>query len=214
VQAYPQAPAQTEMYVEIPKGCGIHGHDSQQHVLKLINNIYGQRQAGKVWNDFLIEGLTKKVGFVQSRHDPNLLWKGQYMIIIYTDDTIITYPDETGIDNIISQISKHFKITSADSVTDFLGVHIDRDIDGNTIRMTQPVLIQSIIRDVGLNDNSNGRDTPTYTTITMTTGQHSKPHQEKWSYRGVIGKLDYLEKSTRPDIVRRSSMREIYATTN
>jgi len=29
---------------------------------------------------------------------------------------------------------------------------------------------------------------------------NGKPHAEKWNYRSVIGKLDFLEKSTRPDI--------------
>jgi Reverse transcriptase (RNA-dependent DNA polymerase) len=121
-------------------------------------------------------------------------------MIIYTDDTIITGPDEQGIDDIIQQISQHFKITSAETVTNFLGVHLHCDIKNKTISMTQTVLIQSIIRDVGLNDNSNGRETPAYTNKTMTNGSNTKPHHEKWNYRGVIGKLNYLEKHTRPDI--------------
>jgi Reverse transcriptase (RNA-dependent DNA polymerase) len=61
VQAYPQAPAQTEMYVEIPKGCSVQGDDNKKYVLKLINNIYGQRQAGKVWNAFLIQDSPTKL---------------------------------------------------------------------------------------------------------------------------------------------------------
>jgi Reverse transcriptase (RNA-dependent DNA polymerase) len=77
VQAYPQAPAQTEMYVEVSKGCSVLNHNNQQYVLKLINNIYGQLQTGKVWNDFLINGLTTKVGFQTEQERPQPTLEGQ-----------------------------------------------------------------------------------------------------------------------------------------
>jgi hypothetical protein len=56
--------------------------------------------------------------------------------------------------------------------------------------MTQPVLIQSIIKDVGLITNSNGKSDPSHTTKIMTNWTQSPPHNESWSYRGVIGKLN------------------------
>jgi Reverse transcriptase (RNA-dependent DNA polymerase) len=146
VQAYPEAPVETELYVEAPIGCKI--GENKEYVLKLNNNIYGQKQAGKVWNDFLIEGLTNKLGFTQSKNDPSLLWKDGYVIIIYTDDTIITGPEEAKIDQNIKEISHVFKITHADKVSDFLGVKIDRDDNTGTVTMTQPLLIKSILKDL------------------------------------------------------------------
>jgi hypothetical protein len=199
VQAYPQAPAQTEMYIEIPKGCVVDG-PSTKWALRVKNNIYGQKQAGRVWNDFLIHGLTTKLGFTQSQNDPSLLWKGKYIIIIYTDDTIITGPDEKVIDQLIQEIGTVFKITHSETVSDFLGVRIDRDETNGTVSMTQPLLIQSIINDMGFNDITNGREFPTLSSKILLRHQDSPPHNEKWHYRGIIGKLNYLEKSTRPDI--------------
>jgi hypothetical protein len=199
VQAYPQAPAQTEMYIEIPKGCVVPG-PKKDWVLKVLNNIYGQKQAGKVWNDFLIQGLTTKLGFTQSKHDPSLLWRGKYIIIIYTDDTIITGPEEKEIDQIIGEIGTVFKITHSETVSDFLGVKIERDEDSGIVKMTQPLLIQSIINNMGFQDNSNGRNFPTLSSKILLRHKDSDDHNEKWHYRGVIGKLNYLEKSTRPDI--------------
>ncbi len=199
VQAYPQAPAQTEMYIEVPKGCVVPG-PKQDWVLRVLNNIYGQKQAGKVWNDFLILGLTTKLGFIQSKIDPSLLWRGNYIIIIYTDDTIITGPNEKEIDKIISEIGNVFKITHSETVNDFLGVKIERDERTGTVKMTQPLLIQSIINDMGFQDNSNGRNFPTLSSKILLRHKDSQDHDEKWHYRGIIGKLNYLEKSTRPDI--------------
>ncbi len=199
VQAYPQAPAQTEMYIELPKGCVVDGPKGNW-VLRILNNIYGQKQAGKVWNDFLIHGLTTKLGFTQSKIDPSLLWRGNYIIIIYTDDTIITGPDEKEIDKIIGEIGTVFKITHSETVSDFLGVKIERDENTGVIKMTQPLLIQSIINDMGFQDNSKGRNFPTLSSKILLRHKDSPDHNEKWHYRGVIGKLNYLEKSTRPDI--------------
>jgi Reverse transcriptase (RNA-dependent DNA polymerase) len=66
VQAFPQAPIQTELYMDLPKGYLV--NNSQYHyVIKLLRNVYGQKQAGRVWNEFLLDGL-KEIGFVQSQH--------------------------------------------------------------------------------------------------------------------------------------------------
>jgi Reverse transcriptase (RNA-dependent DNA polymerase) len=67
VQAFPQAPIQTEMYMELPKGYSV-DNSRDHHVLKLVKNIYGQKQAGRVWNEFLLKGL-KDIGFQQSAYD-------------------------------------------------------------------------------------------------------------------------------------------------
>jgi Reverse transcriptase (RNA-dependent DNA polymerase) len=53
VLAYPQADVECDLYMKIPKGFTIQGHDQSTHVLKLLKNLYGQRQAGRVWNKLL-----------------------------------------------------------------------------------------------------------------------------------------------------------------
>jgi hypothetical protein len=67
VLAYPQAPIETPLFMEIPKGIALHGmkDDEKNYVLELKMNLYGQKQAGRVWNQHLTVGL-KKLGFCQS----------------------------------------------------------------------------------------------------------------------------------------------------
>ena len=38
---------------------------STTHVLKIINNIYGQRQGYRLWNHHLTKGI-EEIGFIQS----------------------------------------------------------------------------------------------------------------------------------------------------
>jgi Reverse transcriptase (RNA-dependent DNA polymerase)/GAG-pre-integrase domain len=197
VLAFPQAPVETDIYMEVPTGFKL--ISKQDKVLKLVNNLYGQKQAGRVWNTFLNDGL-KKIGFTQSNNEPCLFWRNSTLIIIYTDDTIVTGPLESEINQAIIDIGEQFKITHQQRVKDFLGVKVERDEETGIVNFTQPHLIDSILKDVGLCENSNFRLTPALSTKILHSHPDSPPHAESWSYRSVVGKLNYLEKSTRPDI--------------
>ena len=48
IMAYPQAPIECDMYMDLPQGIQVSEGDSQDSVLKLLKNIYGQKQAGRV----------------------------------------------------------------------------------------------------------------------------------------------------------------------
>jgi Reverse transcriptase (RNA-dependent DNA polymerase) len=91
VQAFPQAPSEAELYIDIPKGCSIDG-DRDEWALKVVNNIHGQKQAGRVWYKYLTNKLINELHFQQSQYDPCVLWKEGCIIVVYTDDTIITGP--------------------------------------------------------------------------------------------------------------------------
>jgi Reverse transcriptase (RNA-dependent DNA polymerase)/GAG-pre-integrase domain len=199
VLAFLQAPVETDIFMEIPTGFKITKADQPDSVLHLVNNLYGQKQAGRVWNLYLADGL-KALGFHQSKNDPCIFWRGKSLIVIYTDDTIVTGPDPQELDKIIADIGARFEITSQLKIDDFLGVHVARDETASTITLTQPQLIKSIIKDLGLKENSTTRNTPALSTKILHKYESSPPHNEDWHYRSVIGKLNYLEKSSRPDL--------------
>ena len=88
VLAFPQAPIERELYMSIPKGYQVPEGHNKDYALKLNKNLYGQKQAGRVWNDYLIKKL-ESVGFRQSKYDPCVLYRGKVIYILYTDDSII-----------------------------------------------------------------------------------------------------------------------------
>jgi Reverse transcriptase (RNA-dependent DNA polymerase) len=201
IQAYPQAPIERNMYMEIPKGFKITDGDPEgDYVLQLHQNIYGQKQAGRVWNHYLVDHL-QQVGFVQSEHDPCVFYKGKSIYILYTDDSILAGPDEQELDNIIQQMKDvGLKITSEGGIEDFLGMTIDRKEDGS-FELTQKRLIASILKDLGLDrSNVTPKTTPTASSKILSKHPSSPAFDGHFHYRSVIGKLNYLEKSTRPDI--------------
>jgi hypothetical protein len=200
VQAFPQAPIDRPMYMEIPAGFQINGPDSDKYVLEVHQNIYGQKQAGRVWNLYLVERL-EEIGFKQSEHDPCVFYKGKAMYVLYTDDSILAGPDPKELDDIIQQMKDHgLKITSEGGIEDFLGITIERKSNG-TFELTQKHLIDSILQDLGLNkENVTIKTIPAASSKILSKHPESEPFDNHFHYRSVIGKLNYLEKSTRPDI--------------
>jgi hypothetical protein len=59
-----------------------------------------------------------------------VLWKGGRIIVIYTDDTIITGNNVDEIDRVIGEINQRFNITSEDCVNDFIAVIIEQSEQG------------------------------------------------------------------------------------
>lgn len=53
-----------QLFMKIPKGYEINEGDTKDYVLMLNKNLYGQKQARRVWNKYLIEKL-ESVDFTQ-----------------------------------------------------------------------------------------------------------------------------------------------------
>jgi hypothetical protein len=127
------------------------------------------------------------------------------IFIVYTDDTILLGPNKEEIDNLVGKLAKTFKIEDQGNLSDYLGIKIEKKEDG-TLVWTQPTLIHSILKDLrlegeGLKNQPKVRTIPACSTVVLTDHKDSKDHDTNdFDYRHVIGKLLYLEKSTRPDI--------------
>jgi len=169
-------------------------------VLKLNKNLYGQKQAGRVWNKHLVRKL-KSIGFKQSMIDECVFYRGQCIYVLYTDDSILTGPTDEDLDQVIADMkAAKLDLTVEGDISDFLGVNIDRKPDG-TIHLTQPHLIDSIMVCMRLQEDiGKVKNIPAAASRILKAHKDSLPHDGSFNYRQVIGKMLYLEKSTRPDI--------------
>ncbi len=165
--------------------------------MKLEKNLYGQKQAGRVWYLHLRKNLLK-LGFKQMHR--------KTIFIVYTDDTILLGPDKDEIDLLVRRLGKTFKIADQGNLSDYLGVKIERKPDG-TLEWTQPTLTQSILKGLklvgeeikGRQNKPNIKPISANTSVPLTDHKESPDHNPKdFEYRHVIWKLLYLEKSTRP----------------
>ena len=156
VLAFPQAPIEKEMYMRMPKGLKqTKSHD--EFVLKVKRNVYGQKQAGRVWDQYLNAKLTKEVGFTQSSVDECLYYRGNVLCVLYTDDSIILAPTVEETEGVIADIrAAGLNITVEGDLQYFLGVNIKKFQDGS-VKLSQPHLEQQICRELGLDENTSIR---------------------------------------------------------
>ena len=197
ILAFPQAPIERNLYLKVPHGYHIINDKKDNYALKIHNNLYGQKQASRVWHEYLIQKLTK-AQFQQSKHDPCVLFRQKVIYILYTDDSIITGPSNTDIDDAINAIkATGLEMTDEGEISDFLGVRVSTD--KNCTTLSQEHLIDQILSDLKFQPNTKTKDTPSSTSI-LKRHAHSPPHDNSFHYRSIIGKLGYLEKGCRPDI--------------
>jgi hypothetical protein len=200
VMAYSQAPVEREIYMSIPQGFEVDGKQpNSEYVQRLNGNIYGQKQAGRVWFKHLSHRLVHDVGFTQSKVDECIFYKGKVVYVLYTDDSILTGPDRKEIDRVVRDIKNaKLNITVEGKVTDFLGVKIDRQGDG-TIKFSQPHLIDKILKALRLGEDAKIKETPAASSRILHRHINSDPFDESFDYRSVIGMLNYLDAGSRSD---------------
>ena len=201
VMAYPQAPAEMPLYLRLPQGYKQKGMTRKPHVLKLKRNMYGQKQAGIEWNQYMDQGM-KSIGFTPGKFDPCLYYCKSIIFLVYIDDCIVFGPNDKAIDEVVTDLrnsTQNFTLDDQAEVGDFLGIQI-QNLDDRSIILTQPQLIDSIMHDLHLQSGSNPKTTPSITTKLLHKDAEGPDMNPEFHYCSVIGKLNFLEKSTRPDI--------------
>jgi hypothetical protein len=184
--------------MELPSGIQLSNGSSKTRVLKLIKNMHGQNQAGRVWNQTLKKGL-EEIGFTQSRVDECVFYKGVTIFVVYLDDIIFFGPKLKALEGAMQDLKNlGYNLELMGDVKDYLGINFEVFHDGR-IKMSQAKLIDQILKDVGLSDNSNTKSIPSKLTI-LQRDLRGDPYKAQFHYRLFVGKLNYLEKGTRPDI--------------
>ncbi len=185
--------------MKIPVGIDIEEGEKDDYVLKMLRNIYGQKQAGGVWNKYL-HGILMKLGFEQSQIDEGVYFRRGVIYLLYTDDSLLASKNETKLNQAMKDIQDSgLKITIEGDLEEFLGVHIRRTKDGK-FEMTQPNLANQICKDLGFKDNTKEKNVPAASSKILKRHQTSKRFDNSFNYRSVVGKINYYEKCTRPDI--------------
>jgi hypothetical protein len=199
VLAFPQADVECDLFVEFPRGVNFPGVHRATHCLKLLKNLCGTKQAGRVWNQHLVDGLVGKLKFKQSKVDECVFYRGTTILLIHVDDGVLCGPSDSEIQTILIELAGLFDITDEGEIDTYLGVKIARPTP-DTIELTQRHLIQQILDDVGMKSNTKTKDKAAPSSTILRRDLDGAPFKEDWDHRLVIGKLNFLEKSTRPEI--------------
>ena len=200
VQAYPQADVKVPIYLHTPQMVILTGgHDK---VLRLRKNCYGLKDAGRTWYEHLTDGL-HALGFRPLQTDNCVMTRGNTIIVIYVDDCLIFAQSDKELQQAYVDIQSKYKVTDEGTIDEYLGIKLDHttNLDGQQqIRMTQPLLIRRIIDAIPGMRKANARRAPATLTSNLTKDADGPPRKETWSYRGVVGMLNFLTNSTHPEL--------------
>ncbi|KAG7341235.1 reverse transcriptase RNA-dependent DNA polymerase [Nitzschia inconspicua] len=118
---------------------------------------------------------------------------------LYVDDTLLWSPKSEWIEEAVSQLTATgMTLEVEESVAGFLGVHIERNQQDGSIKLTQTGLIKRIISALGI-EHELAVQTPA-TSIPLTKDLDGDPPDGSFNYASVIGMLGYLQSNSRPDI--------------
>ena len=160
--------------------------ESSDYVLKLLKNIYGQKQAGRVWNKYLVDKLTS-LGYKASLIDDCVFYRGDIIFMVYVDDGIFLGKDDEQLKASIREIQESgLNIEDQGHPADYVGVNIKKLKDGS-YEFTQRALIDAIIADVGLED-STSKPVPAKVAILLHAFKDAPAFDLNFNYRSVVGK--------------------------
>ena len=163
--------------MQLPDGIENESGNSRTHVPKLLWNVYGQKQSGKVLDDFLSDNLFK-IGFERSNIDERIFYCGNLVLLVYIDDTILVSLDGTSIDNEIKELMvSKLNLEDQGHPANSVGVNIKNQGD-ESYEFMQPALTQQIIEDVSIGPRSAKKHIPICVPILLHNRLYSLPHNK------------------------------------
>jgi len=194
--AFVQADMDRPTWIHMPRG--FRSTNGPNTCLRLLKSLYGTSRGPRLWFEFLSRGL-RKLGLKPSDNDPCVWTRTGLIVAFWVDDAALCAPDQKTIDKFVSDlIEEGFNLTVEGTLTEFLGIKLERNRENGTMTMTQRGLINKVLETTGLKD-CNPNHTAASTTP-LGKDPEGAPMSESWSYPSVVGMLLYLSSNTRPDI--------------
>ena len=185
--------------MELPVGTTSDRGNRADYVIELKRSLYGLKQASLNWFNMLNRGL-EKLGYESSNIDPCVFLSKDAIVLTYVDDCLILAKNDKVIQDLVESLKngeENFDFTDDGDIKNYLGVEFSRSKDG-TITLKQEFLIERIISAMGFGNDIRSQKTPAVKP-NLSKDQDSPSKKHSWQYRSVIGMLNYLEKTSRPE---------------
>ncbi|GJZ45220.1 retrovirus-related pol polyprotein from transposon TNT 1-94 [Tanacetum coccineum] len=171
---------------------------NSNHVYKLKKDLYGLKQALRVWYDLLSKFLLSQE-FSKGTVDPTLFIRRQgkdiLLVQIYVDDTIFASTTPELCDQFLKIMCSKFKMSMMGKISFFLGLQISQSPRGIFLNQSKYAL-------ESLKKNGMESCDPVDTHVVEKSKLDEDPQGkavDPTHYRGMVGTLMYLTAS-RPDL--------------
>lgn len=171
---------------------------------KLNKALYGLKQGSRAWYEKLAT-ILGEMGLVHSKYDPSLYAStidgNRIYILVYVDDLLIFSDDMENLNSIKKQLPVHLEIRDLGPARWFLGIHIYRNFDTKSIKLSQEAYVERLLHRYNM-ENCKTKDSPMPqdSSIQMYLASLEKACNGQLAFRELIGSLMYLSMVTRPEL--------------
>lgn len=213
--AFSQAKSHRVRYAYMPYGSKRHDKDGFTLAIKVIGNLYGGRDAGRIYQDEVILFL-KELGFVQNNYDGALFYRAsdsttdEIWLTIWVDDVLFCCKTDTTAKWIESVFEKRWnssKIAAGSSLgfgdaDFFLGLNISETKKG--IKLHAKAYIDTWKRELIDTKTITGKiptpKTPLPPGYATSKAECVGEPQLKSAFKTNIAKIQWLATTCRPDV--------------
>ena len=192
--AFPQAGVKVPIYLHAPHGIDF-GEESRRNVLKLKKNLHRLKDAGKIVGKIF---QLKEIGFHSTEIDQCVLTKEGMIVLIRADDRILMSKEKDKIIRTMESLRERHAIADEGKMEECLGIKLDHADD--SIRMSQPLLIEGIIEAIPGAQKSNPANYPAFPSAVLTKDDKGEHRKEKLNYRSLMGVSNLLTNSSHPEL--------------
>jgi len=186
-------------------------------ILELLRTLYGSVQSAQAFWREVLEVL-KLMKYNRSKADPALhyKWKDDKLSIWITwVDDFLAMGHQNQVTATRNEMSALFECDDIGSIHEYVGAKID--MGDHKLKITQPVLLQCFTDEFGI-ESSDHVKTPANIGQVLKKGETDEVVDFRLhkKYRSGVGKLNYLARWSRPDILNqtRELSRHLQAPTN
>jgi hypothetical protein len=212
--AYLNGTLEEEIWMTLPQdSCFLFASSRDQAAedwtVRLLKGLYGLKQSGRLWNR-QIDALLRKIGFKRSQADPCLYIKtydnNERMILgLYVDDCLIAYDQEWQMKEVLDQLKEVYALKDLGQPTQILGIQVESFENGD-VKIHQARYIEELLVRFGM-DDCNESPIPQAPSLFLTqdmspSTEADREAMKKVPYAELVGSLNWLATSARPDIAQ------------
>ena len=196
------------MLLEPPVGLEL----DEEYIYKLMRCIYGLKQASHEWHKN-ISGMLKRHNFVPADGDECVFihrgadGKIDCILPVYVDDVLFAAKPAMA-DKVRSLLKRSYKMKDLGRLEWYLGISVEWSGDKKRCYLSQEAFINQLLEEWSMQD-CNPAHTPALNKGPRKATEPISKEEEEWlrerdytptKYRSLIGAMNYLAVSTRPDI--------------
>jgi len=191
-----------KVHMDVPQGFE-RWYDPRLYVLLLLQTLYGTKQAAMAFWRKLLQCF-RSMGYERSKIDPCLYFKwtamGLVLWLSWVDDCLCVGPKDE-VMKAKQQMMDRFDCDDVGELKEYIGCKVDINKEEGSIKLTQPVMLQSFKDEFDLVDGYKPNIPMEAGKVLKAEEEHPLKKEEQSTFRSGIGKLLHMMRWSRPDIL-------------